>query len=154
SAEVRIAVHVSQADVRIDAPETCDHAERDGAIAAEHQRALAILNLAGDCISNLARDRHDPGQVARGRVSSVDGKNRAGQVPGVGDAAPGGPESAGKTRGSERGRCPVLASVMCPSAGRYSDQCPVLPGLTAAHAALPSGFRAWRKPPRAGNVRH
>src|ERR1022692_1881217 len=66
-AEVRIAVQVQQAGIGMAPPESGDDAERDGAVAADHQRDAALLRHAGHRIGRLAGDADDGGQAPAGR---------------------------------------------------------------------------------------
>ncbi len=74
-AEVGVAVHVSQSGAGMHPAETGDDAERDRAVAAQHERSQARLYEAGDCVGNLARNLHDGVQVACARMLVVHGKH-------------------------------------------------------------------------------
>ena len=54
--QVGIAVEVDQAEVGLMAQEARHDAERDGAIAAEHDRNQLALDRSGHGLGNLARD--------------------------------------------------------------------------------------------------
>ncbi len=120
------------------AAEASDDAERDGAVAADDQRPPPSRNVLRDGVGYFAGDRDDGGEIARTRVLVIDGKDRAWQVAAVGDADAGGPQPLDQPRGPQRGRRPVLARVVRPGAGRYSDQHPVSPAQRRAHLASPA----------------
>jgi len=86
--EIRIAVDVGQADIGMAAAEACDNAERDRAVATDHQRALTAANQVGHGLCYLPGDLRYGGQVPGPRIRVVDSEDRAGQVTGVGDADP------------------------------------------------------------------
>jgi len=101
-----------------------DHAQRDRAIAACHQRQPPGVELAGDRAGHLARHRDHGRQVAGGGMVVVHGKRGDRQVPGVADGDPGRAQPVHQASRAQRRRRTILPGVMRTRTARHPDHGP------------------------------
>src|SRR5262249_54781652 len=123
-AQVGVAIHIHQADVRMPAPEPANEAERDGAVTAHDQRQPASRRI-GDRIGHLARHPHHRGQIAASRMVTIGNELRAGQIPHVQNGLPSRAKPLCQPGGAQRVGCPLLPCVMRPGAAGHPDHHPV-----------------------------